>query len=186
MKFVLIGAGGHSRALVETIYANGGSVAAYVDRRPAEWLDAPQIAEDDPKNVPAGSIVIGVGAVNPDGLHCRLALMDRYLEAGRELPPLLHPKAIVSPNATVEAGAIVLAGAIVQPAVHLCRGVIVNCGSIVSHDSKISAGSHLAPGAVVLGGCQIGELVMVGAGAVVLVGASVPNGTLVRAGERYS
>ncbi len=185
MKFVLVGAGGHSRVLVESIYASGGSIVAYVDREPADWLEAPQFTDDDPKKVPAGPIVIGIGAVNPKSLRRRLALVDSYLAAGRDLPPIIHPAATVSASANVEAGAMILAGAIVQPASHIARGVIVNSGSIVEHDSNVSAGSHVGPGAVVLGNCDIGARVMVGAGAVVLNGVTVPNDTQVRAGERY-
>ena len=185
MKFVLVGAGGRSKVLVESIYASGGRIAAYVDREPADWLEAPQFTDDDPKKAPAGSIVIGIGAVNPKSLRRRLALLDSYLAAGRDLPPIIHPAAIASASATVDAGAMILAGAIVQPAAHIARGVIVNTGSIVEHDSNVGAGSHVGPGAIVLGNCSIGERVMVGAGAVVLNGVTVPSDTLVRAGERY-
>ena len=186
MKFVLIGAGGHSRALVESINVNGGSVIAYIDDQPADWLDAPQFTEDESEKAPAGSIVIGFGSVNPKALRQRLELLDRYLEEGRDLPPIVHPSAFISTGATVEAGANVLAGAIVQPAVHIGRGVILNSGSIVEHDSVVGAGSHVAPGAIVLGNCKIGEHVMIGAGSVILNGVTVPSDTLVRACERYS
>jgi UDP-perosamine 4-acetyltransferase len=185
VKFVLVGAGGHSKVLVEMIYASGGSVAAYIDREPADWLDAPQFKDDNPKTAPVGPIVIGIGAVNPESLQRRLVLLDSYLAAGRDLPPIIHPAATVSASAAVDAGAMVLAGAIMQPAAHIARGVIANTGSIIEHDSSVGAGSHVGPGAVVLGNCNIGERVMVGAGAVVLNGVTVPSDTLVRAGERY-
>ena len=115
MKFVLVGAGGHSKVLVEMIYASGGSLAAYIDREPADWLDAPQFKDDNPKTAPVGPIVIGIGAVNPESLQRRLVLLDSYLAAGRDLPPIIHPAATVSASAAVDAGALVLAGAAALP-----------------------------------------------------------------------
>ncbi len=186
MRLVLIGAGGHARAIVESLVAQGAPVDAYVDPRPCDWLDAPHIeldaAADDGGT---GAFVLGIGAVSPSGLARRLDLFRRYAGRGWTPRAAIHAAAFVSAGAAVGAGCIVLARAVVQPAVCLGDAVIVNTGAIVEHDSVVGDGSHVAPGAIVLGGCTVGASCMIGAGAVVLPGATVPDSTLVEAGSRY-
>lgn len=211
MRALLIGAGGHAKAVVEAIRGRGGSVEAYVDPRPAAWLKARRIEADDavppavvvrragepgPTRPPKRgggqarlpklyggqvAVVIGLGGVTVQALVTRLALFDSYLARGFPAPPVVHAAAHVSAEAELGPGAVVLAGAVVQPGVRVERGAIINTGAIVEHDSAIGPGSHIAPGAVVLGGCRIGACSVIGAGAVVLPGARIKDRALVPA-----
>lgn len=187
VKVVLIGAGGHAKAIVEAIRGAGGAIVAYVDPREAAWLSAKQIAEQGLSSaMEAGAkLVMGIGGVEPGGLAKRLALVDTYRSTGMSFVTVIHPVAHVSPTATLEDGAIVLAGAVVQPGAAIGRGAIINTRAIVEHDSTIGAGSHVAPGAIVLGGCRVGSCCMIGAGAVILPGTTIGDDSLVPAGTRY-
>lgn len=182
---LLIGAGGHAKAVVEAARASIGDVVAYVDPRPVAWLQAAHLAADADVKANGIPIVIGMGGVSATQLKARLALLESYLSRGHPAPPVVHPQAHVSADAALQDGAIVLAGAIVQPGAVIGRGAIVNTRAVVEHDSKIGAGSHVAPGAIALGGCRIGRCVMIGAGAVVLPGATVADETLVPALTRH-
>ena len=164
MNLVLIGAGGHAKAVCEAIAAAGDTVAAYADPRPAEWLRAAHYADDaDADGLDADvAVAIGMGGVTAAALGKRLRVLDRFIEAGRQAPAIIHQAACVSPSAELGAGAIVLAGAVVQPGATVARGAIVNTRAAVEHDSVVGAGSHVAPGAVVLGGCAIGACAMIG------------------------
>ncbi|MDP6390069.1 MAG: hypothetical protein QF654_09270 [Alphaproteobacteria bacterium] len=183
-EFVLIGAGGHAKAIVEAIRSAGSDIAAYSDPHAADWLNAPRLNSDEDVEKDT-TIVIGVGGTEPDRLERRLALLDGFINRGHGADPVVHPSADVSPSATIEVGAIVLAGAVVQPDARVGRGAIVNTGAMLEHDSTLGPGSHLAPGAIVLGGCSIGACAMIGAGAIVLPGDTVPDGGFVPAGKRY-
>lgn len=187
VNYILIGAGGHAKAIAEAITVGGGAIEAYVDPRPAPWLDAPQIADEEAagRAAPGSAGIMGFGAVDPDGLTRRLALLDRYLAAGRPFHPWIHPLAHVSESARLGEGCLILTGATVHPAADIGKGAIVNTGAIVEHDSRIGAGAHIAPGAIVLGGCTVGDCSMIGAGAVVLPGAEVKDRTTVAAASRY-
>jgi sugar O-acyltransferase (sialic acid O-acetyltransferase NeuD family) len=187
MNLLLVGAGGHAKAVCEAIAAAGDSVVAYADPNPAPWMEAAHIVDDagaDAFDAAAG-MVVGIGGIDPDGLRRRLGVLERFLETGRAAPPVVHASASVSPTADLNAGAIVLAGAVVQPDAILGRGAIVNSRALVEHDSSLGAGSHVAPGAMVLGGCTIGACVMIGAAAVILPGSEVPDDTLIPAMSRY-
>ena len=187
MNFVLIGAGGHAKAICDAIATSGDAVAAYADPRPAAWLDVNHLDDDsEVRDLDSDTaVVIGIGGVTSDELGARLRVLDRLIDAGRRAPAVVHQTACVSPSAELGDGVIVLAGAVVQPAVKLARGAIVNTRAVVEHDSAIGAGSHVAPGAMVLGGCTVGEQAMVGAGAVVLPGSTVPDHALVPALNRF-
>ena len=187
MNVLLIGAGGHAKAVCEAIAAGGDSVTAYADPNAAAWLDVRHIPDDAAADSydDEAAIAIGIGGIEPAGLRCRLGVLDRYLDTGRAAPPIIHAAAAVSTSAALEAGAIVLAGAVVQPGTKLGRGAIVNSQALLEHDCTLGAGSHLAPGARVLGGCTVGDCVMIGAGAVVLPASDVPDDTLIPALSRY-
>jgi sugar O-acyltransferase (sialic acid O-acetyltransferase NeuD family) len=187
VNFVLVGAGGHAKAVYEAITAAGDAVVAYADPRPAAWLSAHHLEDDAsaPRFDPAAAAAIGIGGATPTALAARLAVLDGYLEVGRPEHAVVHASAWVSETAELGPGVIVLAGAVVQPSARLARGAIVNTRAVVEHDSAVGAGSHVAPGAIVLGGCTVGERVMIGAGAVVLPGSVVADDTLIPAASRF-
>lgn len=185
MNFVLVGAGGHAKAIVEGLQQIGGAIAQYVDPIAAPWLAAEHLRDDNDADPETGALALGVGGMDPASLVRRLALLDNYLARGFDAPPVIHPAAVVSADARMGAGVVVLAGAIVQPNADLARGVIVNTAAIVEHDSQIDAGSHLGPRALILGGCHVGETTMIGAGAVIMPGAEVASRQTVPALMRY-
>jgi sugar O-acyltransferase (sialic acid O-acetyltransferase NeuD family) len=186
LKLLLAGAGGHAKAVKEAICAKGDAIGDYVDSRVADWLDSPRHASDDAAlaGSTADGVVLGLGGVSVEQLRNRLALLDRYLDAGMKAPPIVHASATVSETATLQPGVVVLAAAVVQPSATLGRGALVNTGAIVEHDCQIGAGAHVAPGAVVLGGCTIGDCAMIGAGAVVLPNSVIGDGAMVKALSR--
>jgi len=187
MGLVLVGAGGHAKAVVEALGAAGHAITAYVDPAVCAWLDGVTRYETDDASElhDADGFVVGLGAVSPEGLAWRLNLFRRYTGRGWSAPIVVHPAAFVSAGATLTEGSMALAGAIVQPGAMIGAAAIVNTGAIVEHDSSVGEGAHIAPGAIVLGGASVGACAMVGAGAILLPGAAVPDRTLVPARGRY-
>lgn len=185
MKIVMVGAGGHARAVVEALTAKGATVVAYCDPKPASWLAARHVARDDAFDDRSAQAVIGIGGTNSADLRRRLAIVEAWRGRGFATPPVVHPAAFVSDSAALGDASQVLAGAVVQPAAQIGRGVIVNTGAIVEHDAVVGDGAHIAPGAVVLGAAKVGACAMIGANAVVLPGADVPAEALVRAGSLW-
>ena len=79
----------------------------------------------------------------------RMKWLNAAVEHGCHIATLIHPRAYVSPQASVAAGSVVLPMAVVNTGVKVENGCIINCGAIVDHDCIIETGSHIAPGAVV-------------------------------------
>lgn len=184
---MLVGAGGHAKAIAETIFDNGGVLDRYVDPKAASWLTATHIECDNEVSEDQDDIrlAIGLGGVTPEGLVRRLEIFDQYRKHGFKAPPVIHGDAIVSDSARCEPGTIILAGAVVQPGATLGRAAIINTRAVVEHDSLIDAGAHIGPGGIVLGGVTIGACAMIGAGAVILPGTNVPPEFLVPAGSVF-
>jgi sugar O-acyltransferase (sialic acid O-acetyltransferase NeuD family) len=185
-KFLLIGAGGHSKAIVEALGRD--TLTAYVDDVVAPWLAIERIGDDETalQSALPANFAMGLGGVSRQALEHRLSLFERYLASGRAAPCICHPAAHVSPSAQIEEGAIILAGAIVQPGAVVGRAAIVNTGAIVEHDCHLGAGSHLAPRAVLLGDVRVGRCAMIGAGATVLPQCEIGDGILVPANSLRS
>ncbi len=99
------------------------------------------------------------------------ALRERWIdaleEAGFSLPPLIHPRAYVSPSAVLDEATIVEAMAVVNTAATVARGGLICAGSVVNHNAQV------------LPYCQID------CNAVVAADATVPKGTKVSAGTVY-
>ncbi|MDH5493950.1 MAG: acetyltransferase, partial [Myxococcales bacterium] len=200
------GAGQHARVVVELCAQACPElvIVGALDDRAApgvEILGVPLIgrmsALDSLREAGVDQLLMGVGAIVQNSL--RVGNYQRAIEAGFEVPALIHPRACVEPSARVGAGAQILANATVGGSVVIHEDVIVNSGAVVSHDCVIGAHSHITPGALLAGGVTIGDDSVVGMGATVYLGVRIgagvrigngahvfrdlPDGTLVRPGE---
>ena len=190
VRFLIWGAGGHGRVVAELIQAAGGEVVGFMDAAAdalgrVMMFEEAQLIGERPLAValrggaelpPAyDAVALGIG---DNGLRMRcLAALPSV-----DVPPLVHPAAMVSPSAVLGRGSVVLAGAVVNTGARLGEGVIVNSRGVVEHDCVLADGVHVAPGAVLAGGVQVGERCWVGAGATVIENRTLGEGVLVGAG----
>lgn len=192
---ILVGTGGHAKAIFAELHEQGQFVVAVVDNHYPEWLARHRgmgqrpihfKTDDDGLNFLQGepdlNIIMGMGGITPDQLTRRLGIFMGYLKSRtRSAKPLVFSSASVSEHVALEEGAVVLHQAIIQPDVFIGSAAIINTGAIVEHDSRIGRGSHIAPGAVVLGGATVGDNCLVGANATVLPGVTIPDNVLIPA-----
>lgn len=165
---ILLGAGGHARVVADAVRANGGVVERMLERH-EEHEVAELAARCD--FVPA----IGAQAAR------RRASLDA-LAKGAALASVVHPSAVVSPEARIGAGAVVLAGAVVNPGAEIGRFAIVNTAASVDHDCRLADGVQLGPGARLAGEVTVGEDACVWTGAVVAPGLRIGARAVVGAG----
>ena len=186
MPYLLVGAGGHARVVVDILASHGMAATAYADPQRQDWVGAIQSSEEEWSAAnPGGGFVMGMGGINPERLALRLKVFDRASALGLKPLQAAHPASVISPRASLGGGVTVMPGAVVQAQAALHDAVIVNSLALVEHDAEVGEGSHVAPGAMVLGGAVVGRCCMIGAGAVVLPFTRVPDGTLVPALTRW-
>jgi sugar O-acyltransferase (sialic acid O-acetyltransferase NeuD family) len=126
-----------------------------------------------------------VNAVGYSDLAARRSVSMRIRDAGYSMPVLVHPRAYVSTTSTVGPGSFVMAGALVDCRVTVDDSVVIWPGVCVSHDCRIGANTFLSPNCTICGDCCVGSDCFVGAGAVIVSHAQVPQGSRIKALERY-
>ncbi len=190
---VIYGAGGHGKSLLDLVRTLGSyRVVGFID-----------------DGVPAGEVVMGLPvlggreqltvlyqqgvrlAVNAVGgigeLAVRRVVFERILEAGFGCPSVVHPGAVLEPNATLAPGVQVFPLAYVGSQVQVGFGTIINTGAIVSHECTLGDLVNVSPGAILAGGVQVGEGALIGMGVTVNLlvrvgkGARLGNGATVKA-----
>lgn len=186
---IVIGAGGHARVLADALLSAGRPVLGFTDTNAAlrgtVLLGLPVLGDDgildrhSPREI---MLVNGIGSIDNRAPSLRKRVQEVLRAQGWRFVSVAHPKAILSPHATLGEGVQLMAGSIVQCGAVLGDGVIVNTGSIVEHDVCVGDWTHLAPGAIVCGDVRIGRSCHVGAGATVRQGLTIGDSCLVGLG----
>lgn len=184
--WVVFGAGGHARSIVDVLERSGEAVVAVVGETGGRDWHVPVLPDDTAGLAKVADeglrAVVAIGAAGP-----RLALLDRIGARTAEGQPEVAPAVVaatatVAPDAFLGAGTVVLEHAHVGPGSRVGDGVIVNTAANVEHDCVVGDGVHVAPGAAILGGATVGARTLVGSGARVLPGVAVGAGATVGAG----
>ncbi len=143
-KLIVLGAGGFGRTVADMALQLGAyAQISHLDDRPAENVLGPigSFAEHIGEDV---EFLVALG-----NNYLRISLIDKILDARGAVATLVHPRAYVSPMATIDVGTVVLPFAVVNTEVRVGRGCIVNCGAIIDHGCVIEEGCHISPGAIV-------------------------------------
>ncbi len=184
-KCVILGGGGHARVVIECVRLAGeAQPVAIVDADAQRWGssldDVPIRGGDDRlaglRDEGVQHFLVGVGT----GPRARLFALGR--ENGLQPMNALHPRAVISPRATLGAGVQIFAAAVVNPGARLGENVIVNTGAIVEHDCVIGDHVHVSIGALLAGGVTVEDGAFIGAGSTIRQGLRIGAGAIVGAG----
>ncbi len=188
-KILIIGGGGHSRCIQESLLDLGyepewiGVVDANKGIHTLSGIK--QVGKDEDLRIlrSAGwdKAIIGVGSVESTALRRRLA--DMIAEAGIEQINVIDESAIVSKDCEIGSGTFVAKKVTIQPGTKIGNIAIINTGSIIEHDCTIGDFCHVSSGSVLLGGVTIEHDTLIGGGSVVRQGIHVGSNCVVGAGS---
>ncbi|MEZ6234618.1 MAG: acetyltransferase [Phycisphaerales bacterium] len=181
---VILGGGGHGLVVGEAAALCRVAVAGVMDDR----ADAPAACRGDHSMPWLGGIraegrswILGIGDV-----VARRVLLERLgREDGATLGravSVVHPRAFVSPSASIGRGVYIGPGAVVHARARVGDHAMINTGAIVEHDCEVGENAHVAPGTVMGGACRVGRDSLVGLGSAMLPGVAVGDGCVVGAG----
>jgi len=180
-RLLILGAGGHGRAVADLAQACGFTVAGFVDRtgRGGGILGGDDELEALVRRERADGALVGVGAT---ALTRRAELWERLRSLGVGSPALVHPRATTSPSCRIGEGTIVLAGSVLGAAVEIGENAVLYSGVLAEHDCRIGEHAYLSPGVILSGAVEVEAGAFLGAGAVVLPGLRIGKDAVVGAG----
>ena len=179
-RLLILGAGGHGRAVADLATECGFTVAGFTDR-----LRGPEVlgGDDEVAALARGGkldgAVVGVGNT---ALGRRAELFAMLKALGVATPTLIHPRATVSRTCKIGEGVVVFPNVVLGAAVEIGDNVVLYSGVIVEHDCRVAAHAYLSPGAILAGSVTIEGGAFLGMGALVVPGVTVRTGARVKAG----
>jgi sugar O-acyltransferase (sialic acid O-acetyltransferase NeuD family) len=181
-EIVVIGAGGHSKVVVEAALSSGLAPVAVFDDDSSTWNTVVCGVPVKPGGVDAArkfaknrQCVIAVGSnVQRKSIFLRLK--------GLSWSPVIHARACVSPLAKVGVGAFIGANAVVQAGATIEAHAIVNTSASVDHDSRVGVFAHVGPGTHLPAHVTVGDGALLGTGCCARPGVKIGPWATVGAG----
>ena len=185
--YILIGAGGHARVLLDVLHCGSMIVIGAVEFQAGTKSEGSSgvklLGDDQAVFAYAPDEVLLVNAVGSVGLTGpRVRVYDSFKEKGYSFAQVIHPSAVISGRAELGEGVQVMAGAIIQAGAVLGANVLVNTKASVDHDCVVGIHAVVAPGATVCADARIGPRAFIGAGATVIQGVEIGPDSLIAAG----
>lgn len=179
-EFVLVqGRGGQGRDVLDALLLAGKPLRGVLDGQPP------------------GTSVLGVPVLGPPeswrdhsdavfvlthGQAERRAMAAELRARNALIATVVHPRASVSPHATIGEGAIILANASVAPDARIGELSIINSNCSIDHDCVLGAAVQFGPGVTLAGAVTIDDEAFLGVGATVMPGVRIGARAVVGAG----
>jgi sugar O-acyltransferase (sialic acid O-acetyltransferase NeuD family) len=118
----------------------------------------------------------------------RTFLARRDVIEGLGLPPqrfatVIHPRASVSPMATIGRNVLIMAGVVVTSNARIGDHVCILPNTVVHHDAVVGAFALVGANVIIAGGVEIGENSYVGSGSAILNGIRIGARALIGLGS---
>ncbi len=187
-RIVIIGASGHGLVTLEAAVAQGYEVAGFLDSfKPVglEVLGRQVLGSPDdlPSLMRKHHFAGGILAVSNNLIRSQVAVHVRRLAPAFQFVTVIHPRAWVSPTATLGEGTLVLTGAIIHAACSVGEHAIVNTKASLDHESSLGDFASLLPGVTTGGGVRVGEFSCVCAGSTLSHQVKIGRHTVIGAGS---
>lgn len=167
-RLVIVGAGGHAKIVIDTVrqinrVSPTYSIVGLVDdvTGTTELCGFPVASAIEQFDSDCFVVAIGDNKV-------RKEKFEQLVSKGLQAATIMHPGAIVSPDAKIGEGTLVVAGAVINIAATVGSNCIINTTASIDHDCAIGNHCHIGPGAVLAGNVVVGEGAFLGIGTKVI------------------
>lgn len=184
---LLLGGGGHAASVISTVRRAGifSRIGLVLNHPATRQIDGITVVGKD-QDLPTLTqsfryAFIAIGSQGDSRL--REQLYYRLSQLGFQLPNIIDPSAIVSPDAIVTEGVFIGARCYLGPYAKVGCCSILNTASLAEHHCVLGNFVHLAPGSVLCGSVKIGSSSHIGAVSVVRENLSIGERSLVGMGS---
>ena len=182
-ELVIIGAGGHSKVIIDIFERMGKyRIVGLTDRTDEEVLGYPVLGTDDilvelyNKGVFNAFIALGNNSI-------RKKLYTMVDDIGFNIVSAISPDSVISRHSNIGKGVAVMPGAVINPGTTIGDGAIINTNASVDHDCVIESFVHIAPGCAVSGSSKVGSGTFLGTGSRVIDGITIGSNSIIGAGS---
>jgi len=184
-ELIIVGAGGHARAVIDAAELQGFNILGIVDTNYHEQDETiinyeviggfSELEHFDRK---ATNVFIAIGDAKERNVY-----FEEVKKMGFSIPKIIHPTAILSKYVTIGDGVFVNAGVILNAKVVIGANSVVNTGAILDHEVHLGRHSHVASGCKIGGRVRIGDFTFIGIGATVIDKIKIGSHVMVGAGS---
>lgn len=178
-QLVIIGASGHGKVVADIAVARNYEKIVFLDDTDGLTENAgyPVIGASSRFAEFDCDMVVAIGDAN-----VRQRLQEKLEQAGKSLPVLIHPSAVIAGGVKIGAGTVVMAGAVINPNSRIGKGCIINTCASVDHDCRLEDYVHISVGAHLAGTVAVGSRAWIGIGAVVSNNLKIAGDCMIGAG----
>jgi sugar O-acyltransferase (sialic acid O-acetyltransferase NeuD family) len=178
MNISIIGAGGHSKVIIDIIHelGNYNIVGIYDDNKSGYFSGIKIIGKISEINNTTAYFIIGIGN---DKIRKKIA--EEYHQL--KWATLIHPKTIIAKTAIIKEGSVVCAGAIIQTEVEVGKHCIINTNCSIDHESIIGNYCSICPSSTICGQVKVGESSFIGANSTIIQTIEVGKECIIGAGS---
>lgn len=177
-NLIIIGAGGHAKVISDIAKENNYNLLGFLDDNESltELSGLTRLGKiaDCENFSDKAEFVIAIGN---NAVRKRIA--EEYNLA---FATLIHPCAVISPNATIGEGSVVMPLSVINANAKIGKHCIINTASVVEHDNDIGNFTHISPNATLCGSVTIGEMCHIGASATVINNITICDNCIIGAG----
>ena len=173
MKIIIIGAGGHSKVIVDVIQNEQKyEIAGFIDNSLPmghKVLDYKVLGKEDEINTLfyKHEIFGGIIAIGDNFIRSNVEKKIKQLCNEFKFINCVHPNSNIAFDVVMGEGNVVMAGATINTSSEISNHCIFNTNCSIDHDNKIANFVSIAPNAVTGGNVQVGEFSAIGIGATV-------------------
>jgi len=159
-EILLVGGGGHARAVIDVIEQEKRyKIAGIIDRE--EFIGSSVMGykvigcDSDLKDLYPRyqNAIVTVGQIRSN--HLRVSLFNLLKEIGYNLPVIVSPLAYLSRHSSVNEGSVVMHHALINANVQVGRNCIINTKALLEHDVVVKDHCHISTASVLNGGVVI-------------------------------
>jgi len=189
MKILIIGAGGHSKVIVDIIQNEQKyEIAGFIDDNLPighKLLDYKVLGKKEEINtlINKHEIFGGIIAIGDNFIRSNIKKKITQLCNEFKFINCIHPKSSIAFNVVMGEGNVVMAGAVINTSSEISNHCIFNTNCSIDHDNKIANFASIAPNAVTGGNVEVGEFSAIGIGATVKHNVSIGYNCIIGAGS---